>query len=693
MATPSARFFTRRSISAPVIALLGFTLVLAAQHVLQASRSVPQKAAAPAQPAAASYTTVTPKPAMSNAPSNVSRSSSTPDASAATAAEPLPRRVKQWMEPRWMVQGELKKAGAGILFFAYSGSPAALRRVVLEAERAGRSFRVNNPGISLAVVSNNASIDYQIFDTHVVARDDLIFAGADAPTAGERGLRQRLTRIYYLAQSPYELTWALDSDALSCTPHAAQAFLSDALENRLWDFSIAHASQRLGREERMYPHSGNIVFRWREETSALLRDWFMLQLRQGVASDDEKSLHLAELRLSRRYGTSKFKIGRITPELGARLYTVAETANGITPVLHGPVHVLHGADQSLCAAFNSDANRARQILHTEKSSYKSLTSIPECVAALGQSLTVVAGAQYCLIGSRYAAEYGSGGASPPPPAYSQRYISQAKVESYLDYVRSPRCGTLCANGDALEDVKGKWLPNSQARQLKYTPCRPFEGMQLARLRLNHERSDSMMCRGEELLSMFKLTYEKCTRPTMMRFAFDCAKHVAMSQVRFSDHSYLPNCGAPTSIDRLAELNISCPSGFALSELTLHPGLCSVREVKTKPKPELSFFRTCSSVTGHVAVDPRPRAADAPKVGIRVQVQNAVLPRLPYFTSETLCSKIADQTYEALEPHVVSCGPRHALSSIRLTADGCTVPGSMHFVFTCIGIGVVPARVV
>ena len=36
-------FFTRRSISAPVIALLGFTLVLAAQHVLQASRSVPQK--------------------------------------------------------------------------------------------------------------------------------------------------------------------------------------------------------------------------------------------------------------------------------------------------------------------------------------------------------------------------------------------------------------------------------------------------------------------------------------------------------------------------------------------------------------------------------------------------------------------------------------------------------------------------
>ena len=236
MATPSARFFTRRSISAPVIALLGFTLVLAAQHVLQASRSVPQKAAALAQPATASYQTITP-----------------------------------------------------------------------------------------------------IFDTHVVARDDLIFAGADAPTAGERGLRQRLTRIYYLAQSPYELTWALDSDALSCTPHAAQAFLSDALENRLWDFSIAHASQRLGREERMYPHSGNIVFRWREETSALLRDWFMLQLRQGVASDDEKSLHLAELRLSRRYGTSKFKIGRITPELGARLYTVAETANGITPVLHGPV--------------------------------------------------------------------------------------------------------------------------------------------------------------------------------------------------------------------------------------------------------------------------------------------------------------------------------------------------------------------
>ena len=502
-----------------------------------------------------------------------------------------------------MVQGELKKAGAGILFFAYSGSPAALRRVVLEAERAGRSFRVNNPGISLAVVSNNASIDYQIFDTHVVARDDLIFAGADAPTAGERGLRQRLTRIYYLAQSPYELTWALDSDALSCTPHAAQAFLSDALENRLWDFSIAHASQRLGREERMYPHSGNIVFRWREETSALLRDWFMLQLRQGVASDDEKSLHLAELRLSRRYGTSKFKIGRITPELGARLYTVAETANGITPVLHGPVHVLHGADQSLCAAFNSDANRARQILHTEKSSYKSLTSIPECVAALGQSPTVVAGAQYCLIGSRYAAEYGSGGASPPPPAYSQRYISQAKVESYLDYVRSPRCGTLCANGDALEDVKGKWLPNSQARQLKYTPCRPFEGMQLARLRLNHERSDSMMCRGEELLSMFKLTYEKCTRPTMMRFAFDCAKHVAMSQVRFSDHSYLPNCGAPTSIDRPRRAQHLVPERVCALRADAAPG--TMLGARSQDEAKAGAFLLSHVLVGHRPCGRRP----------------------------------------------------------------------------------------
>ena len=35
--------------------------------------------------------------------------------------------AKSWLEPRWMLQGEMRKAGAGILMFAYGGSQRTLR--------------------------------------------------------------------------------------------------------------------------------------------------------------------------------------------------------------------------------------------------------------------------------------------------------------------------------------------------------------------------------------------------------------------------------------------------------------------------------------------------------------------------------------------------------------------------------------
>ena len=54
---------------------------------------------------------------------------------------------------------------------------------------------------------------------------------------------QWLTRLYYMAHTPYQITWALDSNVVSCTPGAAARFLEGAMATRLWGFHIVHASQ------------------------------------------------------------------------------------------------------------------------------------------------------------------------------------------------------------------------------------------------------------------------------------------------------------------------------------------------------------------------------------------------------------------------------------------------------------------
>lgn len=38
------------------------------------------------------------------------------------------------------------------------------------------------------------------------------------------------------------------------------------------------------------------MYAWNDRTSTLFRDWFMLQLRRGITTDDQATLHLAELR-------------------------------------------------------------------------------------------------------------------------------------------------------------------------------------------------------------------------------------------------------------------------------------------------------------------------------------------------------------------------------------------------------------
>ena len=198
----------------------------------------------------------------------------------------------------WYVGDEVQpKVGAGLLFFAY-GEAIAVSHFLEEVVRAARSFQRNSPAINMAVVSNNRTVPEDLFHYHIRPREDLIFQGEACPYGEQHcqkhvARRQWLTRLFYLAHTPFELTWALDSNVVNCVPGGVEAFLSKAMKARLWGYDIAHANQAKGS---MYPHNWSILFLWNTRVASLLRDWLLLQLRRGVAKDDQATLFAAEQR-------------------------------------------------------------------------------------------------------------------------------------------------------------------------------------------------------------------------------------------------------------------------------------------------------------------------------------------------------------------------------------------------------------
>eukprot|EP00966_Prymnesium_polylepis_P144767 3343028-Prymnesium_polylepis.1 len=131
-----------------------------------------------------------------------------------------------------------------------------------------------------------------------------------------------------MAHSPYEITWALDSNVACCTRLSATAFLQGALATGLWGYDIAHANQRDGA---MWPHNFNIVYKWSAPTAAVMRDWFLLQLRRGVATDDQQTLLVAELRY--RHVSDGRDPNRKRPARKARVRRRAPHVRRVSPAL------------------------------------------------------------------------------------------------------------------------------------------------------------------------------------------------------------------------------------------------------------------------------------------------------------------------------------------------------------------------
>ena len=257
----------------------------------------------------------------------------------------------------WAIPGEAAKAGAGLLFFAYGSDPYTLSHFLGEAAHAAQSFKRHNPDLQIAVVTNNASVDRVLFSHVIVPRPDLLFLGSRCPYEKDlakaalcstyQTRRQWATRLYYMALSPFALTWALDSNVVSCTPGAAAQFLAAAQASPpLWGLDIAHAN---GGGGNFFPHNWNIAFTWNPRTSTLFRDWFMLQLRRGIAADDQHTLFAAE---QRARAASGLRVGQMPTAYAAAFLSVkpGHFLPRLTRPLQSAAHVLH-CKQPDCTAW------------------------------------------------------------------------------------------------------------------------------------------------------------------------------------------------------------------------------------------------------------------------------------------------------------------------------------------------------
>ena len=297
----------------------------------------------------------------------------------------------------WAVPRQEHKHGAGLLFFAY-GAQVTLQHFLVEAGNAALSFRHPSANITIAVVTNNETVDPSIFDIHIKPRRDLLFAGDPCPY-GPKGCnakarpRQWAPRLYYLALSPFEVTWALDSNVACCHPQLAAAFLHSALRTRMWSFDIATANQGVGS---MYPHNWNIMYRWTRATSDLMRDWLMLQLRRGLGTDDQGTLFAAE---QRQRASGGLRVGQMPTPYAAAYYSAFSKRGQFYPRITRPLEaeavLIHTRNNDAagrrgwCAAFNEAKGVRRQVMCDSEKGLKntklmhSVRSSKACRLALG----------------------------------------------------------------------------------------------------------------------------------------------------------------------------------------------------------------------------------------------------------------------------------------------------------------------
>jgi hypothetical protein len=184
------------------------------------------------------------------------------------------------------------RQGAGILLFGYGNDEATRMKYLNEAEVAAQYIKAWSTNINITIVTNGPVSNMTAFDSAIQIYPTFLVPGEDLAKRGDHG-RQWLTRLYYLASTPYILTFALDSNVQACADPSP--VLAEALDT---DFDWAVANQHQSPFNRdLKSHNFALMYKWSKRTAAVFDRWIELQLIAGKAACDQGTLTKAILEL------------------------------------------------------------------------------------------------------------------------------------------------------------------------------------------------------------------------------------------------------------------------------------------------------------------------------------------------------------------------------------------------------------
>lgn len=254
-----------------------------------------------------------------------------------------------------------RREGFGVVFCAYSKDTSkSLPKFFKEAATSAQLLKANNPTIPVAIITNAKREDVpEVFDQIIKVEDTMLFSGESNRPDGI--FRQWFSRIYYLAHSPFEVTWYVDSHAVIVTTELEQAFLE--FESSSVDFAVASSNPT---SLHLVCHNFAMLFRWNDRVKNLFVDWILEQLQAGIAADDQHTLCKA---LS--YGKIKYgiKYAALSPQWAFALLSLNQSSwwsQRTTRVMSGRPHICHSSEGDLCRMASNEVNVRPRIYYLNR---------------------------------------------------------------------------------------------------------------------------------------------------------------------------------------------------------------------------------------------------------------------------------------------------------------------------------------
>jgi hypothetical protein len=272
------------------------------------------------------------------------------------------------------------KQGVGVYYVSYGRESA---RFVHDAYNSARRIRRLNPHIRTAIATNYRGPLLKEFN-HTV---HIPFRHFDAS-------RQWLTRLFYLALSPFELTLEIDSTVTVCSTTLVEELEA---ERQAKGFDFASQVERVSVSQTLkhvvHPHNFALMYFWNPNTIRLLSEWFEIYKDTYNTLDDQKTLSLAiqSPKLAEHVRIAKIKDNFALGFLSPSSCSPPGSKVRCTRAFAGNVAMFHSYDgkrvpakykRQLCNFLNSDSRR-RQILFkpSDQSDYRFFTSEQDCKAA------------------------------------------------------------------------------------------------------------------------------------------------------------------------------------------------------------------------------------------------------------------------------------------------------------------------